>query len=74
MRTPIREEADVTEDILRLAEIVYDGAFKDKPSISWSTFMDLLEANALIDLGPDSLSPAMRRIQNHVNTYSYKYQ
>lgn len=65
-----RTAADVTDEILRVAEEVESGWFSDGP-IDWEDFLDRMDGSTLadgthLDMGGETDSPAIRRIQRHI--------
>lgn len=68
------EAADVTAEMLTLAEFIFDGWFADGNSIDWVDFLDRMDGRTLdddstLDLGPAASSPAVEKIKRHVRTY-----
>jgi hypothetical protein len=67
--------ADVTEEILEAAEAIYDGWFADEQRIDWENFFDRLDGiplddGTVLDLGMDTMSPAIKAIKSHIRTYA----
>ncbi len=72
--TTVTEADQVTDEILTLAEGIYDGWYADAARIDWVDFIDRMEGrrlddNTKLDLGGDMASPAIRRIKKHINDY-----
>jgi hypothetical protein len=73
--TSVFEAADVTGEILGLAERIFDGWFADgRERIDWHDFLDRLDGATLddestLDLGTDLSSPAIVKIKAHVREY-----
>lgn len=68
------DAADVTDEILRLAEEVYDGWFDDDEPIDWEEFIDrLCKMGYLADdtrLEFDTYDcPAVSKIKRHIRNY-----
>lgn len=66
--------AEVTEEILTLAEGTYDGWFDDEEKIDWEEFVDRLVKEGYLADGShlefDTYdSPAIRKIQRHIREY-----
>ena len=65
---------DVSEEVLRVAEDIFDGWFSDAARIDWQDFLDRMDGTHLdghggreLDLGDQADSPAIRKIKAHVN-------
>lgn len=64
----IKEAGDVTADVLKTAEEVYEGFFDtDGEPIDWVAFLDRLEAWGYCANELDS--PAVRKIQRHIRKH-----
>lgn len=70
--TEIIEAADVTEEILAIAKSMEDAWFSKDVWIDWRSFFDDLDGSVItstgreLDLGDEYGSPAMNRIQRHI--------
>jgi hypothetical protein len=60
---------NASEEMLEIAESIYDGWYADGARIDWEDFFDRMEAGSDIDLGSDMLSPTIRAIQKHIRAY-----
>lgn len=65
---------DVSEEVLQVAEDIFDGWFSDAARIDWEDFLDRMDGTHLdghenreLDLGGDLDSPAIRAIKRHIN-------
>lgn len=65
---------DVSEEVLRVAEDIFDGWFSDAARIDWQDFLDRMDGTHLdghggreLDLGDQADSPAIRTIKAHIN-------
>ena len=64
---------DVNGEILDAAQEVEESWFADEPRIDWDNFWDRLDGYEIashegreLDLGSETDTPAMRRIQRHI--------
>ena len=64
---PLQNAGDITDDVLRQAEDVYEGWFDNDEPIEWESFWDRLEAwgYSITDLS----SPAATKIQRHIRQF-----
>lgn len=72
--TTVFDAADVTTEILEIAESIYDGWYADGHTIDWLDFLDRLDGSTLadestLDLGSDLSSPAAVKIRRHIQAY-----
>jgi hypothetical protein len=72
--TPIMSTVDVTDEVLRIAESIYDGWFADGHAIDWEEFLDRLDGATLddgstLDLGRSLVTPAIAKIRRHIQYY-----
>ncbi|MEU4709491.1 hypothetical protein AB0G00_23950 [Nocardia salmonicida] len=75
----ITTAADVTAEILEAAESLYDGRYDDGEGCrvdDWEDFIYRLETNMSLlvagvdyEFGDSMLSPAIKKIQRHINAY-----
>lgn len=70
---PISAAADVTPEILEIAESVVDGWYADG-RVDWEDFVDRMDDVELADgmrtdFGEDMNSPAVRKIKSYVRKY-----
>lgn len=73
--TAIREAADVTDEIIGMAQEIYAGWFGDGQRIDWHDFFDRLDGAELadgsrLDLGDTMDSPAIKKIQREIRAFS----
>ena len=71
--TRVTEAAQVTEEILDIAQDTEEGWFGDSARIDWEDFIDRMDGTDLkdgtrLDLGDQIDSPAIRKIKRHVRT------
>jgi hypothetical protein len=69
--TEIRTAADVTPEILDLAEHIEAGWWSGDARIDWGEFVDRMDGARLkdgtrLDVGADLDSPAIRKIKKHI--------
>lgn len=67
------EAKDITPEILKAAEGIFDGWYADE-RIDWTDFLDRLDGMPLndgtkLDLGNDMMSPACQTIKKHIRKY-----
>lgn len=72
--TTVTAADDVTEEILKAAESIFDGWYANEPRIDWEDFVDRLDGIPLdngtqLDLDGNLMSPAIQKIQKHIRTY-----
>lgn len=72
--TTVTAADDVTEEILKAAESIFDGWYANEPRIDWEDFLDRLDGIPLdngtqLDLDGNLMSPAIQKIQKHIRTY-----
>lgn len=72
----IESAADVTEEILEIAEEVEQGWFADEPQMDWERFWEKMDGYEVkehdgreIDLGTANDTPAMRKIVKHIQRW-----
>jgi len=70
----LTSKEDVSEEVLRVAEDIFDGWFSDEARIDWEDFLDRMDGTHLdghggreLDLGSQADSPAIRKIKAHIN-------
>lgn len=63
---PLIAAADVTEEILLMAEDVHDGWYADERNIDWEGFIDRLERHSERDWGSQMDSPAINKVKRHI--------
>lgn len=66
---PVLAAADVTADLLKTAEDVFEGFFDDDQPIDWGGFIDRLERWSERDWGNQIDSPAIRKVQRHIRAH-----
>lgn len=72
--TSVTTAEQVTEEIKKAAEDIYDGWYANEPRIDWDDFLDRLDGVPLedgtqLDLGNSVVSPAVKKIKTHINAY-----
>ncbi|GGM27585.1 hypothetical protein GCM10011608_10500 [Micromonospora sonchi] len=72
--TTVTEADQVTEEILNIAESIFDGWYADSSRIDWDDFLERMEKIPLdddttLDLGSDMGSPAIKKIKAHIRNY-----
>lgn len=70
----VTEVDQVTEEITKAAEGIFDGWFADEARIDWTDFIDRLDGIPLedgmtLDLGESMVSPAVKAIKRHIRAY-----
>ena len=69
--TAVREAADVTDEILAIAESIEEGWYGGGARIDWDDLVNRLDGSALkdgtrVDMGGRTDTPAIRKIQRHI--------
>jgi hypothetical protein len=72
--TRVHSEDQVTEEILKIAQGIYDGWFDGVGPIDWENFLDRLDGAELadgskIDLSEQMNSGAIRKIKREIRAY-----
>lgn len=73
--TAVREAADVTDEIIAMAQDIYSGWFGDGQRLDWGDFLDRLDGAELadgsrLDLGDTMDSAAIKKIQREIRDFS----
>lgn len=68
--TTVTQAEEVTEELLEMVEGVTDGWYLDKP-VDWEDVWERMDGtplndHTLLDLGGETDTPAMRKMQRHV--------
>lgn len=71
--TRVHEAADVTDEIIELAQGINDGWYDDR-KIDWTDFLDRIDGKRLedgskIDLSEDLGCPAIKKIKAEIRAY-----
>lgn len=72
--TRVHEGADITDEIIEIAQSVYAGWYGDGQRIDWEDLIDRVDGAELsdgtrLDLGNSMDSPAIKKIKREIRAY-----